>query len=556
MAERIVQQPVATERQKHFSELPSAEVERSTFDMSHSWKGTHQTNRIVPILLQEILPGDTFNVKTTAFTRLATPLKPIYDNITADIHYFFVPTRLVWDNWQNFMGERDDIDDDPSELSVPQLNIDLDIQLQTQNLADYFGLPLFDERNIDVQVNTLPFRGYELVWNEWYRNQSLTSKTNVPKNDGPDNPSIFGLGFIKTRHKRADYFVRALPWPQKGDPVYLPLGQKAPIEGIGKADQVYVDGPISNIHQTGREEFGTVTWPHASRVDSATDDWYVREATDETGTGTGWPNIVADLTKATAATINDIRTAFQIQRLLERDARGGTRYIEILLSHFNVQSPDFRLQRPEFLGGGSGRITINPVASTTAYASGDDTVPQGNLSAVGTGVIKAGFNHSFTEHGYLFGLMSARADLTYQQGMDKIWTRQTRYDYYWPALSHLGEQQILNREIYFTSSEQTDGEINTSTWGFQERYAEYRYQPGRITGKFRSADPASLDVWHLAQDFDELPLLDTPFLLEDPPIERIVAVPSEPDLLTDVWHEMKATRPMPIYSVPGMVDHF
>ena len=555
MAERIVQQPVATERQKHFSELPSAEVERSTFDMSYSWKGTHQTNRIVPILLQEVLPGDTFNVKTTAFSRLATPLKPIYDNLTADIHYFFVPTRLVWDHWQNFMGERDDIDDDPAELSVPQLNIDLDVQLQTQNLADYFGLPLYDQRNVDIQVNTLPFRGYELIWNDWYRNESLTSKTTVPKDDGPDNPSIFGLGFIKTRHKRADYFTRALPWPQKGDPVFLPLGTNAPVVGIGVSGAADFTASNVQVYETGMETGdGPKTYVRASELGSDANDLYLQGA--GAAGRENYPSIFADLTKATAATINDIRTAFQIQRLLERDARGGTRYISILLSHFNVQSPDFRLQRPEFLGSGSGRITINPVASTTAYTDGEQQVPQGNLSAVATGVVKAGFNHSFTEHGYLFGLMSCRADLTYQNGMDRIWTRKTRYDYYWPALSHLGEQQILNREIWFNPDDIGPDSSNQETWGFQERYAEYRYNPGRITGKFRSADPESLDVWHLAQDFEELPLLDTPFLLEDPPIERIVAVPSEPDLLTDVWHEIKATRPMPIYAVPGMVDHF
>jgi len=537
MSERIVQQPVATQTQAKFADLPTADVDRSSFDMSHPWKGTMDSKNIVPCLLQEILPGDTFNVKTTAFMRLATPIKPIMDSITADIHYFFVPNRLVWDNWQFFMGERKNPDDDPTTVSIPQYNANIDLPAQAQTLQDYFGLPMIESIDpVETGVNALPFRGYALIWNEWYRNQNLFPSAVIPTDDGPDEESLGGLGILATRHKRGDYFTRALPWPQKGDPVYLPLGTSAPI--------VAMEPPYAFKGVTSQD-------PLLLRRDA--NDPNEVAYTTESGNALAANEQInifanADLTQATAATINDIRTAFQIQKLLERDARGGTRYIEIILSHFNVQSPDARLQRPEYLGGGSSRITINPVASTVET----ENAPQANLAAVGTGLVKASFNHSFTEHGFVFGLVSCRADLTYQNGLDRMWDRKTRYDYYWPALSHLGEQAIKNKEIFW----QQDSEINNSTWGFQERYAEYRYQPGRVTGLFRSEHPESLDVWHLAQDFTELPELDGPFLLENPPIDRVVAVPSEPDLIVDMWHQIKATRPMPVYSVPGMVDHF
>ena len=549
MSERIVSQPVATATQAKFADLPTADVDRSTFDMSHPWKGTMDNFTVTPCLLQEILPGDTFNVNSTVFMRLATPIKPIMDNLTADIHYFFVPNRLVWDNWQFFMGERIDPDDDPTTVTIPQVQVDFNINNIADDqygdargvVADCFGLPLYDpgdDTPVLRNVNALPFRSYALIWNEWYRNQNLSPSTPIPTGDGPDTSEqdtfYLNPGF---RHKRADYFTRALPWPQKGDPVFLPLGQDAPI-------------------------LPTKPGWHFRGENSTVGNVFLRRDTNDvnevayTKDGGGvldpdeiiFPALKADLTTATAATINDIRTAFQIQRLLERDARGGTRYIEIILSHFNVQSPDARLQRPEYLGGGSSRITVNPVAATVETT---DT-PQGNLSAVGTGLLKAGFKHSFTEHGYLIANISVRSDLTYQRGLDRIFTRNTRYDFYWPALSHLGEQGILNKEIYFDP----DSNANDDIWGYQERYAEYRYQPGRITGKFRSESPSSLDIWHLSQDFTALPALEQFFVADIAPIDRVVAVPSEPDFLVDAWHSVKATRPMPVYAVPGMVDHF
>jgi len=550
MSDKIVQQPVAGEVQSKFSDLPTADVDRSTFDMSHSWKGTIDTWRITPTFLQEVLPGDTFSVNTTAFMRLATPLKPIMDTLTADIHYFFVPNRLVWDNWQFFMGERKKLDDDPTTVSIPQANVDFNIRNSTGRLADAFGLPLWDpgdDTPIIRPVNALPFRGYSLIFNDWYRNQNIIDFQDFPLDDGPDTidppppEGLLDMGNTKGRHKHGDYFTRALPWPQKGDPVFLPLGSEAPIiPGARNGDQAFFMTETADGEAVGLRSGAT--------TGSA---GYITETGRTLATNVPFDlNMTADLTVATAATINDIRTAFQIQKLLERDARGGTRYIEIILSHFNVQSPDMRLQRPEYLGGGSSRIIVNPLAQTVAT----ETAPLANLAAVGTGLVKGGFKHSFTEHGYVFGLISCRADLTYQRGLAREWTRQTRYDYYWPALAHLGEQAIKNKEL-FTDFGDGNGP-DDQTWGYQERYAEYRYHPSRITGKFRSEDPESLDVWHLSQDFETLPPLNYLFVTDLPPLDRVVAVPSEPDLIVDVWHDFKATRPMPVYAVPGLVDHF
>nr|UXQ88090.1 MAG: major capsid protein [Microvirus sp.] len=535
MAEKYFAQPSSAPGQSHFAKAPSAEIQRSTFDRSHGHKTTFNAGLLYPIYVDEVLPGDSFKLNSTAFTRLSTPLKPIMDNMVVDTHYFFVPYRLVWDNSEAFFSGKQTTaavaPGDDTVYSVPQTAIQADAQGEFA-LSRYMGIPL-TTATITKSVSALPFRAYGLIWNEWYRDQNLQEPGIVDTNDGPDS---YNNQTVLQRNKRHDYFTSALPWPQKGDPVVIPLGDAAPIYS-------------KSVAPTWRQVSGGTTqrnlWTESGTNNVAIDGPQPSGGPIMFGTETG---LFTDLTAATATSINDLRTAFQIQRLLERDARGGTRYVESILSHFGVTSDDARLNRPEYLGGGSNAININPIASTAAL----EVAPQATLAATGTAVGKAGFNKSFTEHGIIIGLISVRADLTYQNGLERFWSRQTRYDFYWPALAHLGEQEIKTQEIYLAGNQNT----NKATWGYQERYAEYRYKPSRISGKFQSNDAASLDVWHLAQAFTVVPELNASFIKENPPIERIVAVTSEPHFLCDIWFSLKCSRPMPVYSVPGLIDHF
>lgn len=511
----------------NFSRVPQADIPRSNFNRSHGLKTTFDAGKLIPIFVDEVLPGDTFNLNATGFGRLATPIHPVMDNMYLETFFFFVPNRLVWDNWEKFNGQQDNPGDSTDYL-IPTLAKG-STTFEEGSLADHFGLPTKVPTQFDV--NALPFRAYNLIYNEWYRDQNLIDSLDVPKGDGPDPISTYEL---QKRGKRHDYFTSALPWPQKGEAVTLPIGDRADI--FGDASQVYV-------------QVGDTTLPEG-RVrglrPNETGDPLVRfEANDSVGE----PNLYADLSEATAVTVNQLREAFQVQKMLEKDARGGTRYTEVIRAHFGVTSPDARLQRPEYLGGGSTRINVTPVPQTT---STDSTTPQGNLAGVGTvGFNRHGFTKSFTEHGYIIGIACARADLTYQQGLNRLWSRQDRYDFYWPSLAHLGEQAILNKEIY------TQGDANDDdVFGYQERYAEYRYKPSQITGLFRSNADQSLDTWHLSQDFESLPTLNKTFIEENPPIDRVVAVPTEPDLILDLYFNLQCARPMPVYSVPGLIDHF
>lgn len=529
-----------------FSQIPSTQIPRSVFDRSHGYKTTFNSGFLVPFYVDEVLPGDSFKLTATLFARLATPIVPFMDNLYLETFFFFVPNRLVWDNWQKFNGEQKN-PTDSTDFLIPTVS---GTNVQNQTLWDYFGLPT--NVNKALKVNALPFRAYNLIFNEWFRDENLQESLKVPTGDGPDNLSDYSL---VRRGKRHDYFTSCLPWPQKGPGVEISIGGVASVHASGTPTfkPVTVSGTRGQLIRQPNTLGGTMKVGDGfdfNSVDFAPDGYHVA---GDSGSmmHLDWlsPGLQVDLSTATPISINDLRQAFQIQKLYERDARGGTRYTEILRSHFGVISPDARLQRPEYLGGSSARISINPVQQTSAT---NETTPQGNLAAYGVCSDSFhGFSKSFVEHGYVFGFVNVRADLTYQQGLNRMWSRQGRFDFYWPVLAHLGEQAVLNKEIYAQGTADDD-----KVFGYQERYAEYRYYPGQITGKFRSTDPQPLDSWHLAQKFSSLPTLSSQFIQDNPPVERVIAVQDEPQFLFDSYIRLKCARPMPVYSVPGLVDHF
>jgi len=471
------------------------------------------------------------------------------DNLHLDSFFFFVPNRLVWTNWVKFMGEQDNPADSIS-YTIPQ-QVSPVGGYAIGSLQDYLGLPTVGQvgSGNTVSHSALPTRGYNLIYNQWFRDENLQNSSVVDKGDGPDASASTNYAILR-RGKRHDYFTGSLPWPQKGGTaVTLPLGTVAPVKGL-----YFETGSVSVQPATaGLIDGGGTSFPGSSntyRASAVFQAW-----ASGTSASSGPTSIYADLSQATAATINQLRQSFQIQKLLERDARGGTRYTEILRSHFGVTSPDARLQRPEYLGGGSTPINISPIAQTSGTSISGQATPQGNLAAMGTYMAQGhGFTQSFVEHGYVIGVISVRADLTYQQGLRRHWSRSTRYDYYFPVFAMLGEQAILNKEIYVTG-----GSSDSNVFGYQERWAEYRYNPSEITGLFRSTAAGTIDPWHYAQKFTSLPTLNSTFIQDTPPLARNLAVGTGANgqqLLLDAFFNINAARPLPMYSVPGLIDHF
>lgn len=552
--------------QSHFAMIPQANIRRSVFDRSHVYKTTFNEGQLIPYFVDEVIPGDTFTLNPVEFCRLATPVVPFMDNIYIESFFFFVPSRLVYDKWVNLCGEQENPEDSTDYL-VPTVSLTGDM---TNKLPDYMGIACASGTFNNVSINCLPFRSYWLIWNEWFRDENLQKSVKVSK--GESNTVLEPMGQSTAnpnyglpsgvsnwydpapRGKRYDYFTGALPWPQKGPAVDLPLGQVANVVSNNQ-DILFSSGgslPHGSSPSSVRPTFSNVAlggrstgYSSGSVIDPSPAGNVSLNAL-RFGSQTG---LQVDLTSATSITINSLRQAFMLQRYYEIDARGGTRYTEKLQAHFGVTNPDARLQRPEFLGSHSSMMNINPVTQTS---STDSTTPQGNLAAYGLNAQRYhAFTKSFSEFGYVIGLINVRADLTYQQGVNKMWLRSDVLDFYWPSFAHLGEQAIQNIEIYCQGND-----VDKKVFGYQERYAEYRYKPSLITGQFRSTYKEPLDIWHLSQKFATLPTLSDEFIQDHPPISRVVAVPSYPHFLLDVKFNLKCIRPMPMYGIPGMMGHF
>ena len=558
----------------HFARNPTRiDRSRSRFNRSSSYKTTFNVGDLVPFYVDEVLPGDTFTVDSSRVVRMQTLLTPMMDNIYLDTYYFFVPNRLTWQHWRELMGENSQSAWIPEvEYSVPQVTAP-EGGWQVGTIADYMGIPTGVS---NLSVSALPFRAYALICNEWFRDENLLDPLNIPVTDanvvGSNGNNYItdcvkgGKPFIAAKYH--DYFTGCLPAPQKGPDVTISVldGANLPVRPLSETVPGFSSGGSvpsgwSPLLTSSTASAGKFNGPGYLGSSSASDpgkyDAYFFDPSNPPAGAASYGSYPVNLWALTegnlpVATINQLRMAFQIQKLYERDARGGTRYIEILKSHFGVTSPDARLQRPEYLGGNRIPININQVVQSSA-TEGSGT-PQGNTAAYSlTTDSHSDFTKSFVEHGFVIGLMVARYDHTYQQGLERFWSRKDRFDYYWPVFANIGEQAVLNKEIYAQGTSKDD-----EVFGYQEAWADYRYKPSRVTGEMRSSYPQSLDVWHLADDYAALPSLSASWIQEDAAtVNRVLAVDQSNamQLFCDIYVRNLTTRPMPLYSIPGLIDH-
>lgn len=518
--------------------IESPQVPRSRFTGSWNRLTTFDAGYLVPFLLDEILPGDHMKYDVTAYVRMSTPLFPLMMNQRVDTHFFYVPNRLLWANWVRMMGEQE-APTDSIEYTIPQI-LSQAGGYQLGSIFDHFGLPTEEQIAgvITYSHSALPLRAYNLIYNAWFRDQNLQASIYAGTGDGPDLYTSFAL---KRRAKSHDYFTSALPWPQKFTGPTVPLGGMAPVVGIGALSQTPAGTSSGNVFETGGI---TTTYPFYSIT---TGNFLI----EQDAAASAYPAIYADLSLATGVAINTLRQAWLVQSLLERDARGGTRYVELIRSHFGVTNPDFRLQRPEYIGGGQTPLQITPVAQTAPAA--DDSVV-GALGAAGTAAGNHHASYAATEHGYILGLISVKSELAYQQGMHRMWAKLTRYDFYWPALAGLGEQAILRGEIFKTGD--TDDAI---VFGYQERWHEYRTRYSEVTGVFKSGVTGTMDAWHLAQQFGTAPTLGPTFIQDTPPMDRILAAGETAELqqyLADIMISRTAVRPVSMFGTPAQLGRF
>lgn len=523
------------------SMIERPDIQRSRFLTSFTHNTTFDAGYLIPFLVEEVLPGDMLKYDVTAYVRMATPLFPMFDNQKIDTFFFFVPNRIIYDRWVNLMGEQVD-PDDSIDFLAPIINSDsgggTNEGFPRGSLGDYFGLPVEGslQTGAAVEVSALPFRAYSEIWNQWFRDQNLQDSVKYDKGGSSFNlPSLVPL----KRSKMHDYFTSCLPFPQKFDAPTIPMLGKVYVDGIGSSSDAWGAGPENVYQSTGSENYPF--WQGSG-------NYRMRALA-----ATGLPDVFVDLANSVEAgiDINQFRQTLMIQQLLERDARGGTRYTELLRAHFGVMPQDMRLQRPEYIGGGSTPLQLTPIAQTAPTAG----LPVGALGAAGTSVGQHRASYAATEHGFIIGLINVQSELSYQQGIHRMWKRRTRYDYYWPALAHLGEQAVLNEEIYARGNVVDDFAV----FGYQERWHEYRTRTSFVTGQFRSNVPGTLDAWHLSQNFASLPALGPTFIEDTPPMARVLAAGElavGQQYLANILIRRDATRPIPVYGTPAGLGRF